>query len=99
MKLDKIRFSFICVLIQGWLEGHKSLLSEYDISELDRLIDLAPPTPTGTTSPDRLNDLLLLMKDGTRIIEAIKVYRDLTGCTLKESKDAVEAYWVSKNDA
>lgn len=43
-----------------------------------------------------LDQLLGLMRESTRKIEAIKVHRQLTGLGLKESKDAVEKYWVSK---
>ena len=45
---------------------------------------------------EELNVLMMLMAEGTRKIDAIKQHRQLTGAGLKESKDAVEKYWVSK---
>jgi len=39
---------------------------------------------------------MALMAEGTRKIEAIKCHRKITGYGLKESKDTVEKYWVSK---
>ena len=44
-----------------------------------------------------VDNLLMLMNEGTRKIEAIKAYRILTGAGLKESKDAVEKYWNCKD--
>lgn len=92
MKLDKIKFSFICVIIQGWFDDHKSLLSEYDIGELDRMIDIEIPVAAYANASD-VNYLMELMAGGQKKIEAIKTYRTLTGLGLKESKDQVEKYW------
>jgi ribosomal protein L7/L12 len=44
----------------------------------------------GTEAPSLNNRVIALVRDG-RKIEAIKLYRDLTGAGLKEAKDAVEA--------
>jgi large subunit ribosomal protein L7/L12 len=44
----------------------------------------------GHDAPNLDNRVLALVRDG-RKIEAIKLYRDLTGAGLKEAKDAVEA--------
>jgi len=46
--------------------------------------------------PQQVDDLMKWMVEGTHKIEAIKAYRTLTGLGLKESKDAVEKYWVSR---
>jgi large subunit ribosomal protein L7/L12 len=46
--------------------------------------------PTGTLPQSLDGRVLALMTDG-RKIEAIKLYRDITGAGLKEAKDAVEA--------
>ena len=48
--------------------------------------------------PDKLNQILELLKKRQKI-EAIKVYREVTGSSLKESKDAVEALERSASDA
>lgn len=45
---------------------------------------------------EEINNLMRLMNGGCLKIEAIKSYRALTGLGLKEAKDAVEKYWVSK---
>lgn len=45
-----------------------------------------PPVPRGKEADDEIRRLL--RED--RKIEAIKVYREATGCGLKEAKDAVE---------
>lgn len=95
MKLDKIKFATLCVLLQGWFDGEKRLLSRYDIEELDGLIDVEVPVPA-PIHPSDIENLMQLMKEGTRKIEAIRLHRQMTGFGLKESKDAVERYWVSK---
>lgn len=43
-----------------------------------------------------VDQLMMVMNNGTQKIEAIKLYRTLTGLGLKESKDAVEKYWKQK---
>ena len=60
--------------------------------------DLIEPAPAFApqVNSNELDHLLALMQEGTRKIEAIKSYRMLTGAGLKESKDAVEKYWVPK---
>jgi ribosomal protein L7/L12 len=44
----------------------------------------------GTEAPSLNNRVIALAREGKKI-EAIKLYRDLTGAGLKEAKDAVEA--------
>ena len=98
MKLDKIKFGYICTTIQIWLSERKQLLSTFDIEELDRLIDIEVQEKY-RINPDRLEDLLRLIVNNTGTatkIEAIKVFRELTGAGLKESKDAVERHLVDK---
>jgi len=46
-----------------------------------------PPPPTGAGMPA---DIALLARSG-KMIQAIKLYRELTGAGLKEAKAAVEA--------
>ena len=47
----------------------------------------AAPSP----SPQGLNEQVRLLLQQDKKIEAIKVYREATGCGLKEAKDAVES--------
>lgn len=93
MKLDKIRFAKLlahCVS-NGMTSG------DWEIERLDELteVNVPEPTPVRVNSED-IDRLLMLMLQGTQKIEAIKAYRMMTGMGLKESKDAVERYWVSK---
>ena len=75
-------------------------LDSYNVEKLNDLVQgLIEPVPVQEqpkTDVGELDHLLGLMQEGTRKIEAIKSYRMLTGAGLKESKDAVEKYWVSK---
>lgn len=90
MKLDKIRFAKVVAFI-----GRQ--FNSAELSELDSLIDIAvPEIPQGKADAEQLERLMFLMAQGTRKIEAIKYHRTLTGYELKESKEAVEKYWVSK---
>ena len=93
MKLDKMQFAYVLAhcISNGMSSG------EYEIEELDRRIDIdVPVQDTAKASQFDVDNLMYLMAEGTRKIEAIKAYRKLTGQGLKESKDAVEKYWVSK---
>lgn len=93
MKLDKIKFAALVAFIQI---KSRNLLEAEDVRDLDNLIDfeMVAPKQIGC-NPDRLNAMLELMANGQKKIEAIKAYRELTGSGLKESKDAVEAYWIA----
>src|SRR5579859_3593453 len=94
MKLDKIKFATLISYLTRHCEAN---LRSDDLAEIDDIIDVDVVTQKVVScNPDRLNDLLELMKNGQKKIEAIKVYRDLTGEGLKESKDVIEAYWVTK---
>lgn len=99
MKLDKIRFARLISHIQYWVsKGH--MISECDIEDVDNLCQFeVPEAPVHATYPSTsdINVLMFLMAEGTRKIEAIKTYRNLTGRGLMESKNLVEKYWVSKD--
>jgi Ribosomal protein L7/L12 C-terminal domain len=93
MKLDKIAFAYVvarCV-------NNGMFADRLVIEELECLIDIdvsvADPVKV---DPNDVDSLLDLMAKGKQKIEAIKAYRSLTGVGLKESKDAVERYWISK---
>ena len=92
MKLDRIAF--------GRLVGHcvsnGMTAGEWEIEQLDRLTDINVPEPKpGMANVEDVDRLLMLMLQGTQKIEAIKLYRMMTGQGLKEAKDAVERYWRS----
>ena len=92
MKLDKLTFANLVAFIG-------KLRPEYDIDlfELDQIVDfnIAEPKP-GMASTSDVDKLMMLMTEGTRQIEAVKLYRNMTGIGLKEAKDAVERYWMPK---
>lgn len=60
------------------------------VEQLDRApAGEAPPPSIRACSPEELEELRLLARQGKKI-EAIKRYREITGTGLKEAKDAVE---------
>jgi ribosomal protein L7/L12 len=91
MKLDKIKF----VKVVGYIQRQFAIsMSDYEMRDFDDLIDVDIPEPVANkASCFDVDNLLMLMNEGTRKIESIKAYRTLTGAGLKESKDAVEKYW------
>lgn len=58
---------------------------------------LAVPT-VGLVDPAVVKTLMHHIHTAASKIEAIKAYRTLTGHPLKESKDAVEAYWPALSE-
>ncbi len=94
MKLDKMTFAKLVAhcISNGMSAG------DYEINELDNIADIIMPNvATDQVNPSRVDDILKAMA-GDRKIEAIKAYRALTGSGLKESKDAIEAYWVTPRE-
>lgn len=63
-----------------------------EVSYIDQLITEGNP-PNRTLSHNI--DALLAAMQSNKKIEAIKEYRALTGAGMKESKDAVEKYWLT----
>lgn len=92
MKLDRIKFAKLvahCV-------GNGMSAGEWEIEKLDELTEIdVEPVEVPKTNPDTLDELMRGIHAGERIT-AIKAYRDMTGCGLKESKDAVEKYMLRK---
>ncbi len=94
MKLDRMAFAKVVAhcITNGMSAG------DYEIEELDARINIEVPTqPVNTAKCSDVDDLLKAMALGEKI-PAIKAYRVLTGVGLKESKDAVEKYWMSKGN-
>lgn len=92
--MDKIKFAILIAYIQRMITDHQHLqLSFHEINEIDALINDA-----NTSKPyaDDINALIEVMAQGSSKIEAIKFHRSLTGYGLKESKDIIDRYWVSK---
>lgn len=65
--------------------------------KLDRLLALldGATTPPTSNSAGPFNAIWQLAEQG-QLIEAVKQYRELTSCGLKEAKDAVEAYLAAR---
>jgi hypothetical protein len=87
--VDKFKFAKLISYISGIAQDS---LSDEQISRIDIMVTLDPEVQVRTNA-DQLGRLLGHMKRGSKI-EAIKEYRALTGMGLKESKDAVEAFWT-----
>lgn len=66
-------------------------------SKLDQLLAQSAPRG-GAQAPDPYTEVRASLANG-RKIEAIKIYRELTGVGLKEAKEAVEAMMASPSAA
>jgi len=94
MKLDKIKFARLIGIITHIANR---TLDEDEIDVINHVAEIIVPDPVQGMAPfSEVDRLLFLMAQGTQKIEAIKCYRTMTGQGLKEAKDAVEKYWVSK---
>ena len=85
---SKAKFAKIISIITSMVERE---LDEGEIERFDSF--LAVETPF-RAEPGAVNDILSAMLRGQKI-EAIKAYRNLTGASLVDSKNAIEGYWPS----
>lgn len=97
--MDKIKFAQLIAYISS---QQNELSDENVVRQIDRMITEGMPQqePIKALQAD-VDKLLHIMCTGETgyggsKIEAIKAYRALTSAGLKESKDAVEKYWVNK---
>lgn len=88
LKFAKLISYFTSLMANG------ECLQEHQIMDINDLM-IACNEPAKFTE-EEINNLMRLMNGGCYKIEAIKSYRTLTGLGLKEAKDAIEKYWVSK---
>ena len=87
MKLDKLKFAkLVQYLAQYDFNG--------DVETVDELIDIAVPDAIVERPAIVQIDAMLKAIAENRKIDAIREYRAMTGMSLKESKDAIEAYWL-----
>lgn len=96
MKLDKIKLAMLI----GFVSCRYAItLTQYDIAEIDQIIDFELPAPAEPPvfNAENLHTLMALMCEGTNRIEAIRQHRMMTGYGVKESKDIIEKYWREKN--
>ncbi|MEV5608939.1 ribosomal protein L7/L12 [Streptomyces sp. NPDC052225] len=87
-------FLIVLILAVSWLSSSMSLKIrglERKVDRIDRRLDLVLDH-LGITEPepDGLSEVRALVLQGKEI-EAIKVYRRITGAGLKEAKDSVDA--------
>ena len=95
MKLDKMKFAQLVHFIGNRLNAN---LTDVFIASLDEIIDIDVPEPqVAYPKNENVERLMMFMVGGTHKIDAIREHRALTGMGLKDSKDAVERYWVSKD--
>lgn len=95
MKLDKIAFAKVIAYISNIVS--REVIDNTDIQVLDDLIDVPiPELENIKTDPVLLDELIRKIVEGQYKIEAIKLYRQITGFGLKDAKDAVEKYWIGK---
>lgn len=86
--MDKFAFAELISYITAM--GSRAI-SEHECREIEALMNRC----NFQRSSQAVDDLLRLMGSNSKI-EAIKAYRALTGQGLKESKDAVEKYWIAR---
>jgi hypothetical protein len=87
MKLDKIKFARLIGIITHIAER---TLDENEIDICDHIIDF--DVQEIKVSCMHVDELLKQMISSDGFINAIKVYRSLTGAGLKDAKEAVEKY-------
>jgi ribosomal protein L7/L12 len=90
--MDKLSFARLTSIITA-VAGRN--LSTEDLREIDILLTHCG---VGRADPAVVNTLMSHVRSGASKIDAIRAYRALTGLPLKESKDAVEAYWPALSE-
>lgn len=95
MKLDKYTFARLIAFIGN---TYAVTVHADTMQEIDDIVNIPEPEPlpAARANPAEVDELLYLMVDSTRKIEAIKAYRTLTGASLKDAKESVERYWIDK---
>lgn len=94
MKLDKIKFAKVVSWISRITNGLE--FAEEDLRELDDIIDInVEPViiPSEYINHHAVDTMLEAIANDRKIL-AIIAYRSMTGEGLKDSKDAIERYWL-----
>ncbi|WP_405585855.1 ribosomal protein L7/L12 [Streptomyces sp. NBC_01092] len=88
MEIAGLFFILIGVLA---VMGVQSRISQADkrVARVERKLDLIIDHLGLRENEPRMDEVLALLRDDKKI-QAIKVYREITGAGLKEAKDAVE---------
>lgn len=91
--MNKLQFAQLVAYVVYLMNSHRDeTLDCQEIEYLERLTTVEP-TPSKVNAAS-IDELMGCVAEGTHKIDAIKLYRQLTGLGLKESKDAVEKYWL-----
>ncbi|MDG4860456.1 ribosomal protein L7/L12 [Streptomyces sp. T-3] len=77
------------VLLAGGSIEYKIKQTNRRMARLEGKVDLILDHLGLRTSDPELNEVVALAQDGKKI-QAIKVYREITGADLKDAKDAVD---------
>ena len=87
-----IAAAFLALVVLGAVLTVQSRISLADrrVARVERKLDLIIDHLGLRADDPRMNEVVALVRDGKKI-QAIKVYREITGAGLKEAKDAVEA--------
>lgn len=92
MKLDKIKFARLIAM----LASEYGYIHEDFIQAVDNLIDIEVPEQVAYPKNENVEALMKHMAAGTNKLDAIREHRAITGMGLKDSKEAVERYWLYK---
>lgn len=86
-----------CKLVSYVTSLANRCLDSYEVQEVLKHVDncIPPQTTAQVVDWHTLSELLKEMACGQKKIECIKLYRQLTGVGLKETKDEIEKYWKS----
>lgn len=99
-KMDKIKFAQLIAYIIMIAQRPRFEILSSDMQRIDDMItEGMPQQEAAKVSSADVDELMKLIADGGATyqkIDAIRYYRKITGVGLKESKNAVEKYWVSK---
>ena len=89
--MEKNKFALLCSQVAAWVVIGET----FELYQIERLADIVKTEEQPIPNVELINALMFSMQQG-RKIDAIKAYRQLTGYGLKESKDAVEKYWLTQ---
>lgn len=88
--MDIVDFFLFLTLILGLISIERRIArADQRVRQVERKLDLMLDQFGLREEDTRMDKVAALVRDGKKI-EAIKLYRDITGEGLKESKDAVE---------
>ncbi|MGI5376847.1 ribosomal protein L7/L12 [Streptomyces sp. CA-251387] len=88
MDIAAFVFAFVGLMAVLTIQSRVSQ-ADQRVARVERKLDLIIDHLGLRADDPRMNEVVALVRDGKKI-QAIKVYREITGAGLKEAKDAVE---------